>query len=63
MSLKLDSRKEIPAIPAGLLERVAAMVVACLLGATILYGVGFAQPEMLHNAAHDTRHAFTFPCH
>jgi cobalt transporter subunit CbtB len=29
----------------------------------ILYGVGFAQPELLHNAAHDTRHAISFPCH
>ncbi|MCZ6722069.1 MAG: CbtB domain-containing protein [Alphaproteobacteria bacterium] len=29
----------------------------------VLYGVGFAQPELLHNAAHDTRHAFSFPCH
>src|SRR3546814_8011622 len=34
VSLKLDSRKEIPAIPAGLSERVAAVVFACLLGAT-----------------------------
>jgi len=34
-----------------------------LLGAFILYGVGFAGPAALHNAAHDVRHAFTFPCH
>ncbi len=29
----------------------------------VLYGVGFAQRELLHHAAHDTRHAFSFPCH
>jgi cobalt transporter subunit CbtB len=29
----------------------------------MLYGVGFAGPQALHNAAHDGRHAFAFPCH
>lgn len=43
--------------------RLAAGVIATLLGVFILYGAGFAQPNALHNAAHDTRHAFTFPCH
>ena len=41
---------------------VAAMV-AALLGLFILYGVGFANPATLHNAAHDARHSFAFPCH
>ena len=36
---------------------------AFLLGLFLLYGAGFAQPDALHNAAHDTRHAFVFPCH
>ena len=36
---------------------------AVLLGAFILFGVGLAQPEVLHNAAHDARHAAGFPCH
>lgn len=36
---------------------------AILLGAFILYGVGFAGADVLHNAAHDSRHAITFPCH
>jgi len=38
-------------------------VVAALLGMFMLYGVGFAGPQVLHNAAHDGRHAFSFPCH
>lgn len=37
--------------------------VSLLLGTFVLFGVGFAQPDLLHNAAHDARHAFTFPCH
>ena len=40
-----------------------AVLVAVLLGGFILLGVGFANPETLHNAAHDARHAFAFPCH
>ena len=43
--------------------RTAAVVVAVLFGVFLLLGVGFAQPDMLHNAAHDARHAFSFPCH
>lgn len=40
-----------------------AALVAVLLGGFILFGVGFASPATLHNAAHDARHAFAFPCH
>ena len=38
-------------------------VLAILLGAILVYGVGFASPMAIHNAAHDARHAFAFPCH
>lgn len=41
-------------MPAGL---------ALLLGLFLLYGVGIAQPQTIHNAAHDSRHAIAFPCH
>jgi cobalt transporter subunit CbtB len=47
----------------GLSSRQVAGVISALLGAVFLFGVGFAQPQVLHNAAHDGRHAFTFPCH
>jgi len=36
---------------------------AILLGAVFVLGVGFVPIEAVHNAAHDTRHAFAFPCH
>ena len=42
---------------------VLSAAASLLLGTFVLFGVGFAQPELLHNAAHDARHAFTFPCH
>ncbi len=44
-------------------ERAGAAVLAAMLGAFLILGVGFAQPGALHNAAHDTRHALAFPCH
>lgn len=39
----------------------AAML--AMVGAIFLFGAGFAHADLLHNAAHDSRHAFTFPCH
>lgn len=44
-------------------HRVWPAVAAALLGLVILYAVGFANSDVLHNAAHDTRHSFAFPCH
>jgi len=46
-------------------SRLPATAGAVLLGLFILYGVGFAlgQGDVLHNAAHDTRHTMVFPCH
>ena len=43
--------------------RLAAGLSAFLFGSALLYGVGLAQDQRLHNAAHDTRHAIGFPCH
>lgn len=31
------------------------------LGLALIFLVGFT--DIAHNAAHDTRHAFAFPCH
>lgn len=49
------------ALPAQ--ARLAAAFAAFTLGALIVFTVGFAGAEVLHNAAHDTRHATGFPCH
>ena len=47
------------ALPQAAVPAIAAM----LLGVFIVLGVGFAGPAVLHNAAHDSRHSFAFPCH
>jgi cobalt transporter subunit CbtB len=44
-------------------ETLTAAVVAFMVGSIILFAVGFAHPSTLHNAAHDTRHGLSFPCH
>ena len=36
---------------------------AALAGVVLLIATGFAQASVLHDGAHDTRHAIAFPCH
>ncbi len=45
------------------LASVYAVTAAVLIGTLIISGVGFAGPEVMHNAAHDLRHGLAFPCH
>ena len=42
---------------------VYAVTAALLIGTLLVAGVGFAGPEVMHNAAHDLRHGLAFPCH
>ncbi|MEE8284320.1 MAG: CbtB domain-containing protein [Alphaproteobacteria bacterium] len=44
-------------------ERLSAGLMAVLFGSFLLLGTGFAHSNLLHDAAHDVRHGFTFPCH
>ncbi|MBT5798934.1 MAG: CbtB-domain containing protein [Alphaproteobacteria bacterium] len=44
-------------------SQMLPLMFAALLGISIIYVVGHAQSETLHNAAHDVRHATGFPCH
>ena len=45
------------------LSKPMQLVGAVLLGTIILYGAGFLNTAVAHNAAHDTRHSQGFPCH
>ncbi len=40
-----------------------AIAVAALLGFGMVFLAGFAQAGVLHDVAHDVRHATGFPCH
>jgi cobalt transporter subunit CbtB len=38
-------------------------ITAILLGIVFIGVAGFAPLEAIHDAAHDTRHSISFPCH
>lgn len=39
------------------------ILTSALIGAVLIFAAGFASPDALHAATHDTRHATGFPCH
>ena len=45
------------------LETLKAVVVAFALGLGLVYMTGFSALDTAHDAAHDSRHALSFPCH
>ncbi|MCP1677214.1 cobalt transporter subunit CbtB [Natronocella acetinitrilica] len=53
-----DSAKSVTMVP-----KPVQLAAAVLLGMVILYGAGFANSAVVHDAAHDMRHAAAFPCH
>ncbi len=59
-STGLLSQVQSGAVPWSVL---AGVIGAALMGVLLLYGAGLAGSEVIHNAAHDARHAFAFPCH
>jgi len=59
----LGSRAQAGARASSRSETLIAAAMAALLGAFLLWGVGFSHSDVLHNAAHDARHSTGFPCH
>jgi cobalt transporter subunit CbtB len=47
----------------GTSERLLSAFAAIVFGLVLFVGAGFASPDLLHNATHDTRHALGLPCH
>ena len=44
-------------------SRATQLGLVALLGFFVIGFVGFAQMDVVHNAAHDYRHSMAFPCH
>lgn len=42
---------------------ITSSVLAVLFGVFLIFGAALAQPNAIHNAAHDARHSLAFPCH
>jgi cobalt transporter subunit CbtB len=61
--MQTKSRAIAAVAPNSRAEVLTAAVVALVAGMMLVATVGFAHPELLHNAAHDWRHSMSFPCH
>ena len=59
----IGSRQQAGSPTAARSEALVAVAMAALLGAFLVWGVGFSPIMAVHNAAHDTRHSMAFPCH
>ncbi len=44
-------------------RKTVQILASAILGLIVLSAVGFASPEVIHNATHDARHSAGFPCH
>jgi cobalt transporter subunit CbtB len=59
------------AIETGVADRATSRAIAgrlpalmtIVLGFAMVFTIGFARGTVVHNGAHDTRHANGFPCH
>ncbi len=45
------------------LGRKEVAIIAMIIGFLLVFVVGLANNGEIHNAAHDTRHSMSFPCH
>jgi len=54
-------RENVISIPFA--EKIAPSFFAALLGVALLFAAGFAESDILHTAAHDSRHSVITPCH
>lgn len=59
---KQHTTTEVQAAAVSTANKIPA-VLALVFGIFVVLGAGFAHSSTIHNAAHDARHAFAFPCH
>ena len=64
VALAIAAQPAAPAIAAPAIAATALpALIALLLGLFIVGVTGFSQIDVIHNVAHNTRHANAFPCH
>ena len=51
------------AAPLGLAKSKIQSLASIALGASMIFIIGFSHIGAVHNAAHDARHSFAYPCH
>lgn len=50
-------------LPLSRSHSLTQVIFALVLGAGLVFAAGFANSQVLHDAAHDVRHSTGFPCH
>ncbi len=63
MSIHQSTFPVASSVAAAKTNAVLQAAMAILLGVFIIGIVGFSHIDVVHNAAHDTRHSNAFPCH
>jgi cobalt transporter subunit CbtB len=63
MSVHQSTSPVASSVAATRTNAVLQAAMAILLGVFIIGAVSFSHIDVVHNAAHDTRHSNGFPCH
>jgi cobalt transporter subunit CbtB len=63
MSVHSSTSSAIGGVAATHTSAMLQAAFAILLGVFVIGMVGFSHIDVVHNAAHDTRHSNAFPCH
>lgn len=66
MHVEPESVAQAKAMPTAVLRPMSnawSALLAATLGLALIVAAGFAETQVLHNAAHDARHSAGFPCH
>lgn len=61
--MHFEQSLEITTTRPNLALRRLPVMLAALFGLGLVFVAGFAENQLVHSAAHDTRHAAGFPCH
>ena len=61
--MHMSSLTKTASLPAVQQDAVRYGIAAVLLGIVFIGIAGFAPIDAIHDAAHNTRHSISFPCH
>jgi cobalt transporter subunit CbtB len=61
--MQMSSLTKSTSLPAVQQDAVRYGILAMLLGIVFIGITGFAPIQAIHDAAHNTRHSISFPCH
>jgi len=59
----MATRSDATAAGLSTTSKIIPLSMTAVLGLFVVGFVGFSHMEVVHNAAHDSRHSLAFPCH